>query len=77
MVTDEEAVQAAVNKAIGGETPKLLYGIEEATHATGIGRSKLYELMAAGELESIKCGKRRLIPADSLVAFIAKLREAA
>jgi excisionase family DNA binding protein len=32
---------------------------------TGIGRSKTYELLAAGDLDSIKIGKRRLIVLDS------------
>lgn len=74
METAQAAVEAAVDRALG---PKLLYGIEEATQVTCLGRSKLYELMASGDLESVKVGKRRLIPAESLVAFIAKLRAAA
>lgn len=56
---------------------KLLYAVTEASDATGIGRSKLYELMAAGEIESVKVGKRRLIPADALEAFVAHLRQEA
>lgn len=53
---------------------KLLYDVNEAVALTSIGRSRLYELMASGELESVKCGKRRLIPADALERFVASLR---
>jgi excisionase family DNA binding protein len=56
---------------------KLLYAVNEAATATGIGRSKLYELMASGAIESVKVGKRRLIPAEALETFVAGLREEA
>lgn len=53
---------------------KMLYRVPEVVEATGIGRSTLYELMAAGTLESVKVGKSRLIPHDALEAFVARLR---
>lgn len=56
---------------------KLLYAVTEAAEATGLGRSKLYQLMADGKIESVKCGKRRLIPRDALEAFVAQLRQEA
>nr|WP_245656255.1 helix-turn-helix domain-containing protein [Novosphingobium naphthalenivorans] len=39
---------------------------------TGIGRSKLYELIAAGEIEIVKIGAVTLIPVASLQALIAR-----
>lgn len=56
---------------------KLLYRVPEAVELTSIPRSRLYELMAAGQIESVKVGKSRLIPHDALEAFVAKLRSAA
>lgn len=53
---------------------KLLYGVNEASAMTSLSRSRLFELMAAGELESVKVGKRRLIPAQALESFVARLR---
>ena len=41
---------------------------------TGIGRSKTYELLAAGDLDSIKIGKRRLIILDSYRKLIEQQR---
>ena len=37
---------------------------------TGIGRSKLYLLIAEGAIETIKVGSMTLIPVASLEAFI-------
>lgn len=60
------------------ETPKLSYKPEQAAAVLGIGRSKVYELMNAGELESFKLGKSRLIPHASLERLISrKMGEAA
>jgi excisionase family DNA binding protein len=49
--------------------------IPEACRLTGIGRSKLYELIAAGEIEIIKIGAITLVPIASLTSFLR--REAA
>lgn len=56
---------------------KLAYSVDEAIEATTVGRSKLYELMASGELESVQVGRRRLIPADALRRFMDGLIEVA
>lgn len=40
----------------------LTLRIREACRLTGIGRSKLYELIAAGEIEIIKVGAITLVP---------------
>lgn len=48
----------------------LAVRIREACRLTGIGRSKLYELIAAGELEIIKVGTITLIPTGSLRTFV-------
>ncbi len=52
------------------EPQKLAYRIDEAVKASGLGRSFLYERMAAGELKSIKVGGRRLILQSELVDFL-------
>lgn len=53
---------------------KLLLKPEEAADALGIGRSLLYQLLARGELESVKIGRCRRIPADALQELVARLR---
>lgn len=42
---------------------------------TGIGRSKFYELIAAGEVEIVKIGTMTLVPTDSLRKLIERGRQ--
>jgi excisionase family DNA binding protein len=49
--------------------------VRYACRMIGIGRSKLYELIAAGEIEIIKVGAVTLIPTDSLHRFIVRRRK--
>lgn len=45
---------------------KLAYSVKDACALTGLSRSKIYALMASGELGSIRVGGRRLIPMDAI-----------
>jgi excisionase family DNA binding protein len=53
--------------------PILLTPIE-AARALGIGRSKLYELLRTGALESVHIGACRRIPAEALADLVERLR---
>lgn len=44
----------------------LTVRVPEACRLTGIGRSKLYALIAAGQLETVKIGSITLVPMASL-----------
>jgi excisionase family DNA binding protein len=58
------------------ETPTNLviaYTIADACRAVGVGRTKMYELIADGLIEARQCHRRTLIPADGLRAFVASL----
>jgi excisionase family DNA binding protein len=48
--------------------------IPVAVQLTGIGRSKLYELIAAGDIETVKVGASTLITVASLRHLIQKAR---
>jgi excisionase family DNA binding protein len=48
----------------------LTVRVKEACRLTGIGRSKLYELIAADEIDTIKVGTITLIPMASLKHFL-------
>ena len=64
----------------GGGSPdgiklgRLLYSIREAAELLSIGRVKLYELVAAGRIESVRLDGSRRIPREALEEFIAQLR---
>jgi excisionase family DNA binding protein len=53
---------------------RLLLKPEEAAEVLGIGRSTLYELLAAGQIESVHIGKARRIPVASLEQYVERLR---
>jgi excisionase family DNA binding protein len=46
--------------------------IREACRLTGIGRSKLYELISAGEIKIIKVGTITLVPVSSLTHLLQR-----
>jgi excisionase family DNA binding protein len=52
--------------------PKAL-SIEHACRVSGLGKTKLYELIAAGTLKSRKVGRRRLILLTDLNEFLQSL----
>lgn len=54
---------------------KVLYTVPEICEATGLGRSLVYELLAAGRIESVHVGRRRLVPAEAVERFVAELRQ--
>jgi len=52
-------------------TDSILLTPTEAARALGIGRSKLYELMREGAINSVRIGTCRRIPTTSLDEFVA------
>ena len=50
----------------------LAVRVREACRLTGIGRSKLYELIGAGEIKIVKVGTITLIPIQSLESFLER-----
>ncbi|MEC3948634.1 helix-turn-helix domain-containing protein [Sphingobium sp. HWE2-09] len=57
------------------EPERITVRIKEACRITGIGRSKLYELIAEGEIDIVKIGTMTLIPGDSLKALTEGRRQ--
>jgi len=52
------------------------YSIAQAAKLLGIGRSTFYREMQDGNIASVKCRKRRLIPAAALDAWLAQAEAA-
>lgn len=44
--------------------------IDNAARFSGLSRSRIYELMGAGDLKSFKVGSRRMIMLDDMKAFL-------
>jgi excisionase family DNA binding protein len=55
---------------------RLLYSVPEGAALIGTGKSKMWELVARGEIESVKVDGLRKIPADALTAYVERLRAA-
>lgn len=53
----------------------LAFTVAEAVRVSGLGRSTIYALCAEGKLRRRCCGRRTLIMADDLRAFLASLPE--
>jgi excisionase family DNA binding protein len=49
---------------------KLLLSIKDSYERLSIGRSSLYALIAAGDIVTIKIGRRTLIRAETIESFI-------
>ena len=50
-----------------------LYTVLDAARALALGRTKVYELIASGELESVRVGRRRLVPAHAIADLVDRL----
>lgn len=66
--TNEESQVARVVP----EHRALLYTPNEAAQQLAIGRTKLYELIATGDLRSLRIGRAVRVPASDLNRFIAR-----
>jgi excisionase family DNA binding protein len=56
-------------------TPDVLplYRVREAAPLLGLGESKVWELLARGEIESVKIDGARRISRAALMAYVARL----
>jgi excisionase family DNA binding protein len=56
-------------------TEKLLLSPEEAAHALGVGRSRVYDLMRTRQLLSVRIAKSRRVPVAAVHAYVERLTE--
>jgi excisionase family DNA binding protein len=70
MATDTTALEDV------GDAPQdgLLLTVEEAAKRLRLGRTLVYRLISSGELESVKVGRLRRVPAACLPEYVAALR---
>ena len=73
MKADIEASTGAARKFASSTIPfveRPTCTIAEACSAVGFGKTKLYELIDGGEVDSIRIGRRRLVRVPSLLRFL-------
>ena len=65
-------IDETVNSEVMQAEPPIAFGerltcsVAEACKAVGISRSKFYELISGGEVQSVTIGRRRLVSVPSL-----------
>lgn len=53
-------------------TRENILEVEDVMDTLHLGRNKVYELLRTGELKSIRCGRKYLIPTAALSEFISR-----
>jgi excisionase family DNA binding protein len=53
---------------------RLLYRPEEAAEVLGISRSTVYEEIRTGRLQSVRIGRRRLVPPEYIAEYVELLK---
>lgn len=61
---------------MSNDNPVLVDVWPDAGRRIGLGRTKTWELVRSGELETVRIGRRRLVPIDALNEFAKNLRDA-
>ena len=56
------------------DAPPALITIKQAARVLNLGRSTIYELIAAGQLEVVHIGRSARIPTDAITTLINHLR---
>jgi excisionase family DNA binding protein len=75
-VAFRDALEKAKQRKQGSvPTGTTMLTIPEACAKLRVSRWSLYRLIKEEQIESVKIGRRRLIPADALAAFVKKIRE--
>jgi excisionase family DNA binding protein len=59
----------------GRQSERLLLTVPEVAERLAVGRSTVYELTAAGELEVVHIGRYARIPVASLSEFVQRKRD--
>lgn len=64
----------SVGRAMSDLTP-IAVSVADAARMIGIGQTKMWELINAGIIDTRRCGRRVLVLADSLRAYVEALPE--
>jgi excisionase family DNA binding protein len=54
---------------------RVLLKVSEVAGAIGLSRSKTYELISRGDIESVMIGRSRRVPSEAVIDFVERLRD--
>lgn len=64
----------AADAALGLDpSNRRLFTVLEVAQLLNIGRTKVFHLMAAGQLQSVRIGRLRRVPAEAVEAYVQSL----
>jgi excisionase family DNA binding protein len=66
---------AATAGHAGSADGKLLLTVDEAAQRLGIGRTLMYSLISAGEVQAVPVGRLRRVPSECLTEYVDRLRK--
>ncbi|MEJ7766152.1 MAG: hypothetical protein WKF86_11715 [Acidimicrobiales bacterium] len=64
------------DRAVAAVEPILVPIWPEGAKLVGVGRSLMFELVASGQIATVKCGRKRLVEPAELRAFAKRLAAA-
>jgi excisionase family DNA binding protein len=67
----ENDLAALLAAAQAADTTMVALTVEEAARRLGVGRTTMYALVASGQVQSVRIGRLRRIPAEALAAYLA------
>lgn len=53
--------------------PRVMFTVEEAAEQLGIGRTVMFRLIRNGDIESVRIGRLRRVPASAIQDYAARL----
>ncbi|WAP56948.1 helix-turn-helix domain-containing protein [Streptomyces sp. S465] len=66
-----------MSSAVATPVGQMLYRLEEAAVVLGVGRSTVYEEVRLGRLQTVRIGRRRLVPLEYLTEYVELLKREA
>jgi excisionase family DNA binding protein len=67
-------LKTRAGEVVGTHIEPLSVDIPGACRMTGLGRSKIYELLGSGELQGLKIGRRRIITVQAIRDLLDRLQ---
>lgn len=64
----------APNTLIQPQAPRQMLTVEQAAKTLSIGRTTMFALIKSGEIESVRIGFLRRVPADAIDAYLVRLQ---
>ena len=70
--SDRDSVSSSVDTH--ATLPRILISVTEAAQALGVSRSYAYQLVTTGFLDSVRLGRRVLVPVSAIEELVARER---